>query len=158
MREIWGSRARPDPLANYFSSMFSSTNLVDIVPEVISPTWRNGRLGSDMISKGLERFFMNVDLLGSVHRFRSWVIKSLISNHNSVCLQFDNQKERSHYPFKFNLAWLHELDFNLLIQNTWSSMAHWKDSSAVNLLVKKLNFLKEKVIIWKKEKKKKIQA
>jgi hypothetical protein len=101
---------------------------------------------------------MNVDLLGSVHRCRSWVINSLISDHNPMCLQFDNQKERSHYPFKFNLSWLQEPDFNLLIQNTWSSMAHWKDSSAMNLLVKKLKFLKEKVILWKKEKKKKIQA
>jgi len=101
---------------------------------------------------------MNVYLLGSGHSCRSWVIKSLIFYPNPVCLQFDNQKERSHYPFKFNLAWLQELDFILLIQNTWSSMAHWEDSSATKLLVKKLIFFKDKVILWKKEKKKKIQV
>jgi hypothetical protein len=65
-REIWGDHARIDPLADFFSSMFTSAGLVDILPCHISPTWRNGRSGSDGISKRLDRFLMSEDLLESM--------------------------------------------------------------------------------------------
>jgi hypothetical protein len=105
-REIWGEHARLDPLSDYFSSLFSTTSLVDIFPGTISPTWRNGWLGSARISKRLDRFYINESLLEILPRCRSWVLNTFFSDHNPVCLQFDEQKEISCIPFKFNHSWL----------------------------------------------------
>lgn len=156
--EIWGERARLDPLSDFFSSMFASTGFVDISPSLICPTWRNGCSGIEGISKRLDLFLMNEDLLGNLNRCRSWVINSFLTDHNPVCLQFEEHKDLNHFPFEFNHAWLLELDFNLLVRSTWKSMILWKDISAMNLIVTKLKKLKEAVASWQKEKRKKIQA
>jgi len=78
VRDIWGERAHPDRLVDYLPSLFSSKSLVDIFLEVISPTWRNDRMGINGISKRLDRFYINVDFLGSLNRCRSWVINTLL--------------------------------------------------------------------------------
>ena len=51
--EIWGSKALSDPLSPYFSKLFSDHNLVDVAPPYAGPTWRNGRIGEEGISKRL---------------------------------------------------------------------------------------------------------
>jgi hypothetical protein len=138
--------------------VFDSTGLVDIAPSSISPTWRNGRPGSKGISKRLDRFLMNETLMGGMIRCRSWVINSFLTDHNLVCLQFDENKETNHYPFKFNHAWLLEPDFILMVRKTWNAMVSWQDTSAMNFLVVKLKKLKEVVVLWKKEKRKMLQT
>jgi hypothetical protein len=50
-REVWGSSARADPLADFFVNMLQDTGLVDLAPSHLTPTWRNGRVGSTGISK-----------------------------------------------------------------------------------------------------------
>ena len=49
--EIWGIKALPDPLGPYLSTLFSDHHLVDIAPPCAGPTWRNGRVGVEGISK-----------------------------------------------------------------------------------------------------------
>ena len=56
--EIWGSKALPDPLGSFFSSLFSEHNLVDVAPPCAGPTWRNGRMGKEGISKRLDHFLL----------------------------------------------------------------------------------------------------
>jgi hypothetical protein len=86
VEEIWGERAILDPLADFFSVFFSSADLVDTFPSPLSPTWRNGGQDPYGISKRLDRFLLNGRLLGDEFRSRSWVINSIISDHNPVCL------------------------------------------------------------------------
>jgi hypothetical protein len=53
--EIWGERSHPDPLALFLKDLFAEGGLVDIMSDVVVPTWRNGRKGVDSILKRLDR-------------------------------------------------------------------------------------------------------
>jgi len=48
--EVWGTDIR-DPLADHFTSLFTDAGLVDMKPLDTGPTWRNGWLGDEGISK-----------------------------------------------------------------------------------------------------------
>ena len=52
--KVWGVKASLDPLSNHFLSLFQSVGLVDVAPLASGPTWRNGRLGVEGISKRLD--------------------------------------------------------------------------------------------------------
>ena len=41
--EVWGNHARVDQDADYFSSLFLRSNLVDVLPVILEPTWSNRR-------------------------------------------------------------------------------------------------------------------
>ena len=69
--EIWGSRALLDPLGPFFFKLFSDHHLVDVAPSYAGPTWRNGRMGEDGISKRLDRFLLSYPLLSSLPRHRA---------------------------------------------------------------------------------------
>jgi hypothetical protein len=43
--EVWGEVALSDPLVDFFKNLFTSNHLVDVMPAVLLPTWRNGRRG-----------------------------------------------------------------------------------------------------------------
>jgi hypothetical protein len=77
---------------------------VDIFPSPLSPTWRNGGQDPYGISKRMDRFLLNSHLLGDEFQSRSWVINSIILDHNPVCLQLEASGEVTHFPFKFNHA------------------------------------------------------
>ena len=53
--EIWGCRAKRDPLAERLIDIFDNNNLVDIRPSPLAPTWCNGREGDQNIGKRLDR-------------------------------------------------------------------------------------------------------
>ena len=57
--EIWGTKASMDPLSSLFLSLFESVGLVDVTPLVAGPTWRNGRVGNEGISKRLDHFLIS---------------------------------------------------------------------------------------------------
>ena len=42
-----------DPLANYFPSLFEESHLIDVVPNFVSPTWSNGKVGKECLAKRL---------------------------------------------------------------------------------------------------------
>jgi hypothetical protein len=156
--EVWGSSARVDPLADFFSNMLHSTGLVDMQPSHLSPTWRNGRAGSTGISKRLDRFLLDGNLLSNQCKYRSWTINSTISDHNPICLQIDFSHRKDSAPFKFNSSWLSEPDFISLIRSTWISMDKWTDSSPTVLLCDKLKNLKKVVVQWQSDKKQQLHS
>jgi hypothetical protein len=49
--EVWGVTAQLDKLADYFKSMLQDYHLVDLIPDDVVPTWRNGRTGGESIAK-----------------------------------------------------------------------------------------------------------
>ena len=61
--KVWGNRARMDPLSNLFSKTMENFGLVDIIPSVMHPTWINRRIGTENISKRLDRFLLSADML-----------------------------------------------------------------------------------------------
>ena len=69
--EVWGEKARLDPLGPFFTNLFSSHQLVDIAPIVAGPTWRNGCSSADGISKHLDRFLLSTNLLEHLPLYRS---------------------------------------------------------------------------------------
>ena len=52
--EIWGDKAKTDPLSTFFTSLFTKNALVDLEPTELLPTWHNGRAGSSGIEKCLD--------------------------------------------------------------------------------------------------------
>ena len=68
--EIWGNRARLDPLSDFFTKSLENYDLVDVVPSVMLPTWNNRIVGADNICKRLDRFLLSVDLLDFDYFFR----------------------------------------------------------------------------------------
>jgi len=55
--EIWGSN-HWDPLMQFFNSLLRESDLIDLCPIDIGPTWRNGRIAGRGISKRIDRFLM----------------------------------------------------------------------------------------------------
>jgi endonuclease/exonuclease/phosphatase family metal-dependent hydrolase len=85
--EIWGESALADPLAGFFKEIFTKNNLVDVAPAEVVPTWRNGRSGTEGISKRLDRIYVAKDFLTTSCRYRAWVEYPFISDHAPVFLQ-----------------------------------------------------------------------
>jgi len=75
------------------------SDLIDLCPIDVGPTWRNGRTLGQGISKRLDRFLMASSLSQVFHRFRVWHVDSLISDHLPVCLQLDWGQVKVTYPF-----------------------------------------------------------
>jgi exonuclease III len=84
--EVWGGTSSTGSMAGYFKVLFQSKNLIDIQPDKLVPTWRNGRTGTQAITKRLDRCYISEDLLTSVGIYRSWVEYPFISDHAPVLL------------------------------------------------------------------------
>jgi hypothetical protein len=111
-KEIWGDRAKLDPLADFFKSLFSKNALVDLESVELLPTWRNGRSGSSCIEKCLDRFLVTEDLITPTRMTRAWIDPPYLSDHVPICLQIGKGKLGTKYSFKFNPSWLLEPAFD----------------------------------------------
>jgi hypothetical protein len=60
--EAWGVN-RSSFIDDYFKDLFASKNLIDIKPPKLVPTWRNGRLGQNAITRRLDRVMVSEELL-----------------------------------------------------------------------------------------------
>jgi hypothetical protein len=49
--KVWHEVALSDPLVDFFKNIFTSNNLVDVMPAMLFPSWRNGRRGMKEIQK-----------------------------------------------------------------------------------------------------------
>jgi len=49
--EVWGGTTNSGQLASFFRALFQFHKLIDVQPDKIVPTWRNGCLGTDYIAK-----------------------------------------------------------------------------------------------------------
>ena len=68
--EIWGPKARMDPLAPYFSNLLLELKLIDLDPQNLKPTWTNRWVGEERIAKRLEIFLMTEDILEEEFMFK----------------------------------------------------------------------------------------
>ena len=100
--EVWGRSVNLGPQAGFFRALFQAHKLIDVHPDKIVPTWRNGRLGTDSIAKRLDKFLVSEDILLSVGLYRSWVEYPFVLDHAHVILQLENTPLFKAYPFKFN--------------------------------------------------------
>ena len=119
--EIWGVKSRMDHMIHYFTNLLDSSNLVDLAPLHLGPTWRNGRPGSEGISKRIDRFLAPVHLIPLLNDFKSWIHPFEISDHYPICLEWHNNPRCHLYPFKFNRAWLTEKDFSEIVFSSWNT-------------------------------------
>ena len=104
--EVWGATTQLDKIADFFKLLLQNYHLVDMVMDVIAPTWRNGRTGVDSITKRLDHILVSENLLNEVGRYRSWVEFTYISDHVPVIAHFDFHHFHVTYPFKLNrLGW-----------------------------------------------------
>ena len=114
--EIWGTKAQLDPLGPYFSKLFSDLLLVDVASSCVGPTWRNGRIGEEGISKRLDRFLLSDHLVSLLSRYRVWAHRSGISDHFPVLFEWLDHPVSYAFPFKFNHSWLDNEDFIHMIR------------------------------------------
>jgi hypothetical protein len=84
--EVWGGAARHRPSDEIFRDLLSASKLIDIKPDKLVPMWHNGREGSEVVARRLDRCLVSKELLLSVGIFRSWVDFPYISDHAPIFL------------------------------------------------------------------------
>jgi endonuclease/exonuclease/phosphatase family metal-dependent hydrolase len=81
--EAWG--ATPSCFIDvFFKYLFASKNLIDIKPPKLMPTWRNGRLGQNVISRRLDIFMVSKELLSTISHYRTWDESPFFSDHAPI--------------------------------------------------------------------------
>jgi hypothetical protein len=118
--EVWGASAAKDPLVEFFNALFLAHDLIDIQPEVLDPTWRNGRVGSTSISKRLDRFYISESLLSLDDMIKTWVDSPFLFDHASTYLKFGTSAVCISPPFKLNSCWLAEKGFTTIVFAVWN--------------------------------------
>jgi len=63
--EVWGDGVRPDPLADYFDKKIAEANLTEQDPLFLKPTWKNNKIRSDGVEKGIDLFLINYSLMSN---------------------------------------------------------------------------------------------
>ena len=149
--EIWGGIHTLGILVSFFINYFHRNKLIDIVPSTLIPTWRNGRVGSEAISKRLDRALISEDLLSSVGVYRAWFEYPYISDHAPIVLQLDSTLTFKAFPFKFNLWWSKESLFAELVQKIWNDPKFLVEHGRQRRLIWKLKELKCLTRNWQKE-------
>ena len=79
--EIWGLKENLDLLADFFITLLKKYELIGIIPQVLEPTWTNGRSGKEGIKKRLDKFVVKTYLVQSFQWYKTWVGKNKISDH-----------------------------------------------------------------------------
>jgi hypothetical protein len=60
-----------EKLFDHYKKLFQSKNMVDIRPDKLVPTWRNGRQGTQAIAKHLDRCLLSEGMLSSRDYYRT---------------------------------------------------------------------------------------
>lgn len=114
--EIWGAKARMDPLQLWFHDLFAIHALIDVAPKPLVSTWRNGRKGHDHIAKRLDCFLVSDSLFSSVDRCSSRIVPTNLSDHTPIVPWVGKGSKLCRYPFKFCTAWSRDLEFVALVR------------------------------------------
>ena len=69
---IWGDVKSEDSLTYFFTAKFEEMKLVDVVPNVMIPTWSNGRCRGVGLAKWLDEFFLAKNLCEDFGKYNSW--------------------------------------------------------------------------------------
>lgn len=116
-REVWRLNAHVDPLTSFFNRFYKDNGLVDIQPTNLGLMWNNKRMGRDGLAKQVDCFNILEELLESLYKYRSWMVKQGILDHFPIILQLEQNSKIIRCPFKFNLVWLEDVDFKNLIKD-----------------------------------------
>jgi hypothetical protein len=143
-------------LADYYKLLLQSKNLVDLRPDKVVPTWRNGRKGAHAIAKRLERCIVSEGLLFECGLYRTWVEYPFISDHAPIIFQLDISPKYRPYPFKLNPLWLLEEDYKEIVYQVWKDPKFNSEVGCQRRLVWKLKELKRKTKEWVKQRDKKL--
>jgi hypothetical protein len=84
---------------------------------------------------------------------RAWVDLTYLSDHTPICFQLGKGKSGTSYPFKFNLAWMQETEFDHIVKKVWTNPSLSLPGDAQGNLVRKLKSLRTNTINWLKWKK-----
>jgi hypothetical protein len=125
--------------------------LIDIKPDKVVPTWRNGRSGQEAIAHRLDRFLVAEDLLIDIGIYRSWVEFPYVSDHAPILLQMELPPAYKIYPFKFNEHWIHEKEFVDLVVKVWKDPIFLSEGGRQLRVIRKLQELKKQTKIWHKQ-------
>ena len=93
-------------------------------------------------------FLMDEGLYSLVVHFITCTIPMGISDHKAVALQLGCDKGSSSYPCKFNCTWSADNYLLKFVNKCWSPYVEIQPSYSLFLLMKKLIFLRGKVIKW----------
>ena len=119
LSEIWGVKAQADPLTNFFHNLLESLGIVGINPLESLPAWSNRRVGSEGISKRLDRLLVSADFLDCDFLLKQWIGCGGVSDHQPVFLQISSLSPKAHSPFKFNAGWLDHIDLVDALKDSW---------------------------------------
>jgi hypothetical protein len=148
LSEVWGDSVAKDPLADYFTDLFLSHDIIDLQPDILAPSWHNGHVGPTYISKRLDRFYLSEVLLALDNRIRTWVDTPFVSDHAPTYLQFGSSTIRIHSPFKLNSCWILEDGFNAIVFAVWNDRKFQSELRIQQRISWKLKQLKLKIKIW----------
>jgi hypothetical protein len=96
--------------------------LIDVAPDKLNPTWKNKRIGDDIIAKRLYFFLIFDKLLDNPLQFRKWIGSKGESNHSPIFLEVSRRMMKPINPFKFNLSWLKDENFHTLVKDCWITL------------------------------------
>ena len=148
LSEVWGPRAAPDALANFFIQAFARNDLLDILPPKIVPTWRNKRAGDQRVAKRLDRFLVAESLALGVDLVQQWVGTGGISDHCPIFLELRGARRKPPSPFKFNSSWMKDEGFHSLVKKMWNHRSQTSLEHAGLHFYQNLKCIKEATIAW----------
>jgi hypothetical protein len=114
-----GSLKQGRTLIGFFVQWLESKTLIDVEPLKLLPTWRNKRVGEDIIAKRLDRFLIVDQLVASQLQFKQWVGCGGESDHLPILLEIGGDFWKPASPFKFNSTWLKDEEFHALVKSHW---------------------------------------
>jgi hypothetical protein len=150
--EVWGPRARADPLMDFFCHSLSEAGLLDLAPLKLLPTWRNKQTREDRITKRLDRFLVSENLMNQPELIRQWIGCGGESYHSPILIDISGGPRKPPSPFKFNLAWLNEESFQSLVKRCWVPYDPTGGVATGIHFSTNLKRVKKEVVLWEKEK------
>lgn len=157
--EIWGSRAIPNPLSDFFKSHLIQKDLIDLDPIKLNPTWRNRRVGEDKIAKRLDHFLIGDSIAYSQSiQSRQWVDWGGEFDHSLILLEVKGGTHKPPSPFKFNASWFSNPEFCDLLKTNWVHLNDQEGSRVGYLFMENLKRLKKVTLLWAKAKKEREDA
>lgn len=120
--ECWGIYRTKDPPADRLKKEFLNSNLVDIVPIKLMPTWDNSRTREAYIAKRIDRFILHSSIIDKMGMLVSSIGNNFTSDHRPIFLGWRGNGFRLGYSFKFNKIQLEDPKFNEIITNKWKEL------------------------------------
>ena len=151
--EVWGVKARVDVLTDFFTHLFEGLWLIDIIPLDSIPTCSNHRIGSESISKRLDKLFLSADFLDRDFLLKQWIGCGGDSDHQLVFLHILPCTPKAHCPFKFNACWLENIELVDLLKASWKVFDALSEVSPASQFGANLKKLKDVSTVWSVNKK-----